>query len=177
MVKQAVNFRFDEDTLAYLEWLATVLGVTKTEVIERSLRVLAELMETARRNAERTLGELRRRYGDDAEVTIRVFEKDGRGQAHVEIDGEVRKDVVPYVVKPKDATYVHIFLAVTNEEPTDPVLVPAGRDLGGLLAFARWSSGELPFPNPQNFGLVMRLGDWEPTTLAEAPAEVLERLR
>jgi hypothetical protein len=166
------TFRFDEPFLQGLETMANRHGVSRAEVVRQAVAALAGSFEVARNDALNDLGNLRTRYGDDAQLIVSLSAgADGHPEARVVIDGTAPDDVRAFPVLAEGMNEVHVFLDVKHEDRA-PLLVRVGSE-ALLIPRARMPIGELPWPPDPTRGIVIRLGDLD--LILDAQAAIARR--
>jgi hypothetical protein len=169
------TFRFPAAFHNMLGLMANWVKASRTEFIQKSVILTAELLNDASLRAHTDLAELRERYGDDARILIGVLEEDGQPVAGVTINGEHVDDVHarPYV--DEDAGEAHVFLEVVRWPPAEHAhFMPIGEE-ALFVAYPRFPVGALPWPPKPNLGIVIELDKVNWTSKAEpAPVELVK---
>jgi hypothetical protein len=151
---QMAGFRFAESMMELLAGFAGFLGITKTRLVEDSLRMGASIHSLAASSHNQAIQELVRRYGPDAPVTITVT---AEGDAVVLIDGIPPDDVTVATSVEEQAGKVHVFLDPAGWYPDGVGTVRLGPDV--LITRPMLATARLPWPPDPTLGLVARLGD------------------
>lgn len=90
------NFRLDQYYAGMLAWFSERFGASEAEILRRGLRFINYRYGMVLRLAERFIGALRDRYGEDARIELRLSEKYGV-TADVYVDGEHDKELIGHV--------------------------------------------------------------------------------
>jgi hypothetical protein len=155
---QIAGFRFAEPMMQLLTSFADFLGITKTRLVEDSLRMGANVHSLAAHSHNQAMQELVRRYGPDAPITITVIPGDqGDGKAVVLIDGLPPDDVITAISIEHKAGRAHVFLDLVGWYPGALGTVALGPDV--LITRPMMATAKLPWPPDPTLGLVARLGD------------------
>jgi Ribbon-helix-helix protein, copG family len=155
------NFRLEDEVVGLLDRLAAALGINRSRALRQSVAAAAALLGEARRQTIARFAALRKRYGDDATLTVVVSQReDGAPLGHALINGkEVEPEgvhAVPYQVK---GGKVVVFLNVLGEGAFGPPVFATLGNSGVLIPEVAVPLGELPWPPDPRKGLVIPLSD------------------
>jgi hypothetical protein len=154
------GFRFAEPMKELIIGFAEFLGISRTKLVGDALVAAANMHTLGTQSLIAAIGELSRRYGADAPITIRVVPGgDGKGEAIILIDGLPVEDVLVALSVDENAGYVHVFADVVDWFPERLGTVQLGGDV--LLTRPLRALTRLPWPPDETLGMVARLGELE----------------
>ncbi len=155
MAKRAqTGFRLAHTFLDLMDGLAGFLGVTRTRLLEDSVKAVATTYNVGARAHNASVEELIRRYGEDAPITIKLSDD---GEAQVLLDGLPPDDVVCQLAIEESAGVAHVFLDVVGWFSDELGTVRLGDHV--LVVRPLLATARLPWPPDPTLGLVARLGD------------------
>jgi len=155
------SFRFDERFHELLEQIASLHGLSKTEVVIQSTLVLDALFREAEQNVLADMAALCERYGDDAELLCMAdVGADGLPVGRVVIDKKLVDDVLVRPFVDKQTGIAHMYLDVDRTRGEAPNHVPFGAQWL-FIPNPRIAIGRLPWPprRDKEKGIRIRLGD------------------
>jgi len=178
------TYRFDDETIRIIDYLAPRLETSKAGVIRDAVRAIAWLMRVAVNQEIDDVKQLIGRYGEDARITVWASEPEAADHlmpvGHLLIDGVEPDDVRAVGLVEPDASRIHMFLAMPGWQTENLGVVRVGKDV--LLTQPKFPLGALPWPPDPKLTLGARLGDLIPKDdppLEDAPedmtAEVVRR--
>jgi hypothetical protein len=161
MVRKPVSYSLDEKAVALIDDFAKFLGISRTRLVEDSVRTVAFIHSLAARQHNATWEEVRRRYRGSAQVTIKVvLDENGKERGRILIDGKEPEDVSAEIVLEERADgsgLTHVFIDVKDWDRAEFGTVRVGPTVmltQPLLAHAR-----LPYPVDPTIGLVATLDE------------------
>lgn len=164
-MKSVASFRLDEGAIQQIDALASAYSVSRTSIVEDSVKSASALVAAGTRNHNALLVALAHRYGEDATISLRVVVDDNpspdgfRERAIVEIDGRERDELRGHLVIEADEGKVHVFVELRDEWHLEARGV-ARIGYSTLLTHPIIAFAWLPWPpNDPLHGLVSRVGD------------------
>jgi len=134
------------------------LGITRTRLVEDSLVMAATVHNLAAHAHNEMIGELVRRYGADAPITITVGPgPDGGGEETVLIDGIPPDDITSALVIEEQTGSASVFMDLVDFDRPGVGTVRLGPHV--LVTRPMMRTARLPWPPDETLGLVARLGE------------------
>jgi hypothetical protein len=170
------GFRFAESMMQLIVGFAEHLGITRTKLVEDSVTLSANVISLAASSVIAMIGELTRRYGEDAPLTIRVVPgADGNGEAVVLIDGQPPDDITKAISIDEKNGVAYVFIDVNDWFPERLGTVQIGDAV--MITRPLMAITKLPWPPDETLGMVVRLGELvenpEAQKLVEFPASAV----
>jgi hypothetical protein len=178
------TYRFDDETIRIIDYLAPRLETSKAGVIRDAVRAIAWFIRVAVKQEIDDVKQLIERYGEDARITIWVTEPEGDVDfsvdsvsvsdlpvGHLLIDGVEPDDVRAVGIVEPEAKRVHMFLAMPGWQTENLGVANLGAHV--LMTSPKFPLGVLPWPPDPKLTVGARLGDLIPKeSLEDAPEDV-----
>jgi hypothetical protein len=165
------TYRFDDETIRIIDYLAPRLETSKAGVIRDAVRAVAWFIRVAVKQEIDDVRQLIERYGENERITIWATEPEGDDDLPVGhlLIGDVEPDDVRAIgiVEP-EAKRVHMFLSMPGWQTENLGVANLGTHV--LLTQPKFPLGVLPWPPNPKLTIGARLGDLIPSEpLAEPP--------